>query len=143
MIKHPRIRRSGIVILMAGLLAGCAVTGPGQSVSGQGPSVVAGGADEAPFWYRLGNHRVGKGDLEGAVAAYRQALVADPDDYRARHNLGLVYARLSEHALRKSAARDPGGPDPAPVLQALFEPWLGAEQAAHGHEPDGADDAPR
>jgi tetratricopeptide (TPR) repeat protein len=48
--------------------------------------------------YDLGNALVHLGDLEGARAAYRQALAMDPGLTDARHNLALVEKALAEPA---------------------------------------------
>ncbi|ABI56809.1 hypothetical protein ACN2MM_07985 [Alkalilimnicola ehrlichii MLHE-1] len=133
MIKHQRRARSVLCLLSLGwLLAGCTTMAPAPAPLDGPAGAVPEAADEAPFWYRLGNHRVNRGDWPGAAAAYRQALVADPGHYRARHNLGLVHARLSAEALSEAAAADPRAPDPAPLLRALYRPWLndGAERPA-------------
>lgn len=125
MIKHQRRARSVLyLVCLGGWLAGCTALGPSPGPVAEPAGAVAGAADEAPFWYRLGNHRVQRGDWSGAVAAYRQTLVADPGHYRARHNLGLVYARLSAEALNEAAVADPKAPDPTPLLKTLYRPWL-------------------
>ncbi|RLK50412.1 TPR repeat protein [Alkalispirillum mobile] len=136
MIKHWRGLRSVLCALgVAVALSGCAMTTPTDRVTAPSghSGAVPDAADEAPFWYRLGNHRVHRGDWEAARMAYEQALVADPKHYRARHNLGLVHARLSAQALEKAAAAgDTRAPDPGPLLRALYQPWLEASESPDG-----------
>lgn len=58
--------------------------------------------------YALGNHHVATGDLREAAEAYKRALLADPDDADAKHNLELVLAMLSP---------TPAAPTPTPSAE--------------------------
>ncbi len=58
--------------------------------------------------YALGNHHVASGDLREAAAAYKRALLADPGDADAKHNLELVLAMLSP---------TPAAPTPTPSAE--------------------------
>jgi Ca-activated chloride channel family protein len=51
-------------------------------------------AMEALLRYALGNHFDGAGRLDEAIDAYRRALLADPADSDAKHNIELLRARL-------------------------------------------------
>jgi Ca-activated chloride channel family protein len=45
--------------------------------------------------YGIGNHYVGAGNLLSAIEAYKRALLADPGDQDAKHNLELASRRLT------------------------------------------------
>lgn len=68
--------------------------------------------DRASYCLARGNLLLGRGDLEGAAKLFRQALQINPENARARTNLGLVLARLndprdSRRELEKAVAEDP------------------------------------
>ena len=62
--------------------------------------------------YALGNHFAGGGTLNDALEAYKRALLADPADIDAKHNLEIVTARLT--------------PSPAPTATATSNPEASA-----------------
>jgi Ca-activated chloride channel family protein len=66
-------------------------------------------------YYSLGNHLLQLGRLEQAYAAYRQALILDPDDADSKHNLEVVL-RLA--LAQEQAAEQPGANDPNATPQA-------------------------
>ena len=68
----------------------------------------------ASAWFMLGELREKLGDRDGAVAAFRQALTADPQD---RHGAAL-------HLIRLGAA--PAGAMPANYVRALFDTYAPA-----------------
>ena len=56
--------------------------------------------------YALGNHYVGSSKLSDALEAYKRALLADPADADAKHNLEVVTARLTPSPTARRAAAD-------------------------------------
>jgi tetratricopeptide (TPR) repeat protein len=62
---------------------------------------------EAQAEYAIGNHHAGAGRLAEAREAYKRALLADPDDADAKHNLEVIDAR--------SRATPTPEPTPSPV----------------------------
>jgi Ca-activated chloride channel family protein len=72
--------------------------------------------------YALGNHFAGGGALNDALDAYKRALLADPADADAKHNLEVVTARLT--------------PSPAPTATATPNPEASAT-ALGGTPPSG------
>lgn len=48
---------------------------------------------EFEYWFRLGNVYTKTGQLDAAVAAYREALVRNTKSSKAWHNLGIVQLR--------------------------------------------------
>ena len=72
----------------------------------------------ASAWFALGDLREALGDRPGAIAAFRSAQAADPDD---RHGAGLRLARLD--ALLPNAM-------PVPYLRALFDQYAPRFDAA-------------
>jgi Ca-activated chloride channel family protein len=68
--------------------------------------LAANGAIEAQTEYDLGNHYVGAGSLLDAVEAYRRALLADPNDADAKHNLELIQMRLRATPTAAPGRRD-------------------------------------
>ena len=72
--------------------------------------------------YALGNHFAGGGALNDALEAYKRALLADPTDADAKHNLEVVTARLT--------------PSPAPTATATPNPEASAT-ALSGTPPAG------
>jgi tetratricopeptide (TPR) repeat protein len=54
------------------------------------------------FLMREGNQHFEKGDFEKARDSWRAAVLLEPEDPRARHNLGLVLAKLKEYAEAES-----------------------------------------
>lgn len=63
--------------------------------------------------YELGNHYAGAGSLQEAREAYKRALLADPRDADAKHNLEVVEARL--HATPTATTTPLEQPPPAPT----------------------------
>jgi Ca-activated chloride channel family protein len=45
--------------------------------------------------YSVGNHSAGAGKLQDALEAYKRALLANPDDADAKHNLEIIESRLN------------------------------------------------
>lgn len=68
--------------------------------------------------YALGNHYAGATRLSDALDAYKRALLADPADADAKHNLEVVTARLTPTPAPTSTS--PEQPTPGP--NATFEP---------------------
>ena len=66
--------------------------------------------DTAALAYNLGNARLRAGELPGAIAAYRRALVLDPSDARALHNL-----EQARHQVQQRVA--PPAPSRAEILR--------------------------
>jgi len=60
--------------------------------------------------YALGNHYAGANQLDDAREAYKRALLADPNDADAKHNLEVIDARL--HATPTRTPRPPAEPTP-------------------------------
>jgi Flp pilus assembly protein TadD len=50
-------------------------------------------APDPQLWRELAEIRAGRGDVEGAIAHYREALRSDPGDVRSRVNLGQLLVR--------------------------------------------------
>jgi Ca-activated chloride channel family protein len=69
--------------------------------------------------YALGNHYAGAAKLSDALEAYKRALLADPADADAKHNLEVVTARLTPSPSPTATAR-PELPTPGP--NATLEP---------------------
>ena len=67
-----------------------------------------------------------RGDIDGAEAAYRAAIAADPGHANAYHNLGfLLYSVRNEidgaiTALRAAAAADPGDAEAHEILDRML-----------------------
>jgi len=63
--------------------------------------------------YALGNHYAGAGQLEDAREAYKRALLANPNDADAKHNLEVIEARLQPSPTptprQQSEPTPPGG----------------------------------
>jgi Ca-activated chloride channel family protein len=85
--------------------------------------------------YALGNHYVGAEQLEEAIEAYKRALLIDPDDTDAKHNLEVILARLQS--------------SPTPVPPTVTPPEMtpgagegeGSGSGEDGSPTPGADDA--
>ena len=100
----------------------------------------------APLLSVLGAALAGEGDLEGAAAAYAQALVADPVDNfgLARSQYPLVLAGLGLHAEARHALRG----DVPPIPEALYrEAWAFTrdsyrDRTFHGQDWEGLRDRP-
>jgi len=73
----------------------------------------------AAAWYTLGTLRERSGSTGGAVAAFRRALAADPDD---RHGARLRLARLG--------AGDANPPMPQPYVRRLFDQYAARYDAS-------------
>lgn len=72
-----------------------------------------GSVQDAPAWLERGRALVLRGDLAGAIAAFRQGLLADPVSTLLRHALAGVLWQGGQHAeaeslLRGLLAEDPG-----------------------------------
>jgi tetratricopeptide (TPR) repeat protein len=81
-VPARKLRRLRIVLALAALLllwGGAEVWRRGERRQ-----------DEAIDHYNLGNAKADKGDLDGAIACYKQALELDPEFAPAYHNLGGV-----------------------------------------------------
>lgn len=59
------------------------------ALSAQDPQLLA------KAYYNLGNHLYRQGALRDALDAYKNALIHDPSDQEAKHNLEVVLARLA------------------------------------------------
>lgn len=62
---------------------------------------------KAPVSYNLGNARLDAGDFQGAIAAYEDALRADPGFADAKHNLEVALRRLQEQQQNPQQDPDP------------------------------------
>lgn len=80
---------------------------------------------EALLEYALGNHFAGAERLQEAIEAYRRALLADPDDRDAKHNLELLQRRLTP------------SPEPTPSLPATQVPGEGQPTPSGDGQPGG------
>jgi tetratricopeptide (TPR) repeat protein len=105
--------------------------------------------EDAGIRQNLGSALLQKGDLEGAVAVYRELVGRHPDAL-AYYNLGLALKQkddfaAAEEALRKAMAMDPELPDPPYTLGVVLwqtnRPDEAAEalRAAIGRKPDYAE----
>lgn len=56
-------------------------------------------------WYNLGNARLAAGDPAAAVEAYKQALLRDPGDAEAKHNLEIALREREQQRLRARGSR--------------------------------------
>lgn len=66
---------------------------------------------EADPWFRLGNVYARQERPAQAVAAYQEALVRDPENGKAWHNMGIVQLRQAMNSfLNLEAATKPGDP---------------------------------
>jgi Ca-activated chloride channel homolog len=74
--------------------------------------------------YALGNHYAGASKLSDALEAYKRALLADPADADAKHNLEVVSARLT--------------PTPAPTSRPPEQPTPGANATGEAGATPGA-----
>ncbi|MDP9236252.1 MAG: VWA domain-containing protein [Chloroflexota bacterium] len=72
------------------------------------------GGIEAQTEYDLGNHYAGAGSLRDAVEAYKRALLANPDDADAKHNLEVVQMRLNATPTATPRRQDDATPTPPP-----------------------------
>ncbi len=61
--------------------------------------------DTAALAYNLGNARLRAGELPGAIAAYRRALVLDPSDARALHNLEQARRQVQQRVAPPAPSR--------------------------------------
>lgn len=61
--------------------------------------------------YALGNHYAATGDTAQAIDAYKRALLADPGDADAKHNLELLLAQLSATPAPTATPTPPPGDD--------------------------------
>ena len=73
--------------------------------------LLEGAAKEAPAalapaaWYNLGNARLGASDPAAAVEAYKQALLRNPRDADAKHNLEIALREREQQRLRMQGGR--------------------------------------
>lgn len=56
-------------------------------------------------WYNLGNARLAAADPAAAVEAYKQALLRNPDDAEAKHNLEIALREREQQRLRMQGGR--------------------------------------
>ena len=94
--------------------------------------------------YALGNHYAGASKLSNAVEAYKRALLADPADLDAKHNLEVLTARLTPSPsptptprelttpAPQTTAAPPSTPDPAQGGTAVASPGSGNGQGTPG-----------
>lgn len=60
-------------------------------------------------WFRLGNVYARQDEPRRAVAAYQEALVREPENGKAWHNMGIVQLRQAMHSFTQlQSATDPG-----------------------------------
>ncbi len=117
----------------------------------RGPSAPANIVDRAQ--YALGNHYAGAVQLANAIEAYKRALLADPNDADAKHNLEVITARLTPSpSPTPSPTSPPNEGTPTPGARGTpsgastsasgqrGSPQAGATSAAGG-TPSPADDA--
>ncbi len=72
---------------------GLGITLTGLLLAGCFPPPGAGDQTQAERFYGVGKTRVQQQDFKGAVAAYEQALQADPNLAKAHYDLGMVFER--------------------------------------------------
>ncbi|PWG62693.1 tetratricopeptide repeat protein [Spiribacter halobius] len=78
---------------------------------------------DGPAWRVLGDRRLASGDERGAEAAYRRALEADPDDWRALNNLAsTIGERAPQEALEFARRAHEQAPE-SPFVQDTLG-WL-------------------
>jgi len=98
----------------------------------------------ADTYYALGNHLLFLGRLEQAYIAYREALLLDPGDEDAKHNLELVIRLALAEESQSPAAQQPPGPNdgasPPPGGPGEGTPSPGAGEPQPG-EPGGSPQA--
>ena len=92
----------------------------------------------AATYYALGNHFLALDRPEDAYEAYKSALLLDPSDLDAKHNLELALRRLRQRQPSPGTAASPG--TPAPEGQP-GQPGAGAppDQAPAGSQPSPGD----
>lgn len=71
-----------------------------EEAAGKAPAGLAPAA-----WYNLGNARLAAGDPAAAVEAYKQALLRNPADAEAKHNLELALQEREQQKLRMQGRR--------------------------------------
>lgn len=121
------------------LLTGCAVTGPSDLVRlhQQAQSAYAEGRaaeaeshyrqlterlpTDAEPWFRLGNLYARSQRFDAARHAYREALVRQPNQPKAWHNLGVTHLHQALEALSEAVARAPLGSPLHSRSQSLLE----------------------
>lgn len=105
----PPLARASLSLLMA-------FAGPAAAWAADAPAAALGRADES--FYQQGLTRYARGDLKGALAAFREALRRDPENRFARAAVRRVEGELKRP--RSRAAPVPGrepplrGRSPAP-----------------------------
>lgn len=96
---------------------------------------------ESEFWFRLANVYARTQQPDDAVRCYREALVRDPQNAKAWHNMGIVYLRQSGNAFTQLTAQlqpeDPMYSYTLRVNEKILE--LLAGQNAPGEQPAPAD----
>lgn len=71
-----------------------------EKVAGEAPAGLAPSA-----WYNLGNARLAASDPAAAVEAYKQALLRNPSDADAKHNLEIALREREQQRLRMRGGR--------------------------------------
>jgi Ca-activated chloride channel family protein len=89
--------------------------------------------------YALGNHYAAASRLDDAREAYRRALLANPDDADAKHNLEVIDARL--HATPTRTPRPAASPTPSDAAGGPSGP-SGTPQPGGGTSTPGAAGTP-
>lgn len=85
----------------------------------------------AKTWYAIGNHLLALDRLEEAFEAYRSALLLEPNDADAKHNLEYVLLRLNQ----RQQPPLPGEPAVGPPQPGDSEPQPGPQGGNEGDEP--------
>ncbi|RMB25762.1 GT2 family glycosyltransferase [Sphingomonas sp. PP-F2F-G114-C0414] len=85
--------------------------------------------DDFDIWVQLGHAEKEAGAFDGAEAAYRQALVLDPNDADLLLNFGSFYRRMGDletaaEMIRRSFEVDRNRPAGAELERSIFQPYL-------------------
>ena len=125
------MRRLGILVVL--LTVSAPVPGFGQPESTGAP--VADGRAQSYRLFMLGRHLEGRGDLDAAIRAYREAADLDPDSGEILGELASLYARRNEpdEAIRvatEAVGREPDNLTANRILGLVLASRVGGGQAS-------------
>ena len=108
-VGRPRLRNTGVIILLAAMLVGCQSGNSAQKVSPeqqreydaafQAMLAQPGNLEVAFRYATLANQT---GDIEGAVSTYEGMLMIESDLPRVRLELGILYYRLKAYGVART-----------------------------------------